>query len=201
AAEAVEDELDDELPLDQEDEENESESDEIEQDEDEDEDEESEDLQDQADAGHVRYFPKKRISRKKVDVFVNKNVGECKNTRADKPNKCWYRRKCVKRGGLYNRRCVRVVVRKYCQYKYTTTCKFCSKYYIRACYRIRYSKYKSYVRCYRSKDKESCKRDVSGTFNKTVLESQKFFNVKGYPHYFPHPHGRFHHKRVHPKPW
>ena len=143
------------------------------------------------------YYPKKLVSRKRIDVFVNKNVGECKDSRADKPNKCWYRRKCVKRGGLYNKRCVRVVVRKYCQYKYTTTCKFCTRYYIRSCYRIRYNKYKSVIRCYRTKDKEWCKRDVAKTFNKTVLESEKSYNVKGY-----FPYRKFHPKRIYNrKPW
>ena len=143
-----------------------------EEDEAENEDEESQDVQEQ----DPTYKPK-LVSSKKIYVFKNKNVGQCKTTRRNL--RCFSRKRCIKRHSYYKKRCVRYLITRYCVFQYTTTCKFCTRWFFRRCYRLRRG-YKYYVKCYNSRHYQSCVRRVTKRYNRTLVVKKTIVNVKKY---------------------
>ena len=106
------------------------------------------------------------ISTKKVTVYKNKNVGQCKST--SRTIRCFTRKRCVKRHYYHKKQCIKYQIRKYCVIQTTTTCKFCTKWLWRRCYKI-LNGYKFIKKCYNSRPNLSCVRRVTKRVNKTVL--------------------------------
>ena len=121
-------------------------------------------------------YKPKLVSTKKIYVYKNKNVGQCKTT--SRTLRCFSRKRCVKRHYYYKKQCIKYLVRRYCVIQYTTTCKFCTKWFWRRCYRIR-KHYKYIVKCYNSRHYQSCVRRVTKRINRTVLV-KKYYITKKY---------------------
>ena len=124
-----------------------------------------------SDAKHG-YKPK-LLSVRKQYVFRNKNVGQCRVTR--RTLRCFSRKRCVKRHAYYKKRCVKYLVRRYCIKQYTTTCTFCTRWFVRRCYRIRKG-YRWVIKCYNSRHYQSCVRRVTRRVNRTVLVKKYYIN-------------------------
>ena len=117
---------------------------------------------------------KKLFSKKTIFVFRNKNVGQCKN--AKRTVRCFFRSQCVKRNSNYKNRCVKYLVSRFCIIQQTTTCKLCTKSFVRRCYKIKLGN-KFVIKCTNSKPTTRCARRVTKRANKTVLV-RKFFSSK-----------------------
>ena len=110
------------------------------------------------------------VSQRKVIVYANKNVGQCLKT-SQKQN-CWVKQTCLKyRGYGHKKRCVKLLVRTYCNFQITQTCNFCTKYYLKRCYKVHYG-----IKCYRGKNQTSCERKVTRQYRITKLVNRKIVN-------------------------
>ena len=125
-----------------------------------------------SDPAHSKYKPK-LISSRRVFDYRNKNLGECKKESVKL--RCFSRKRCVKKHGSYKLRCIKFHVTRLCVYKHTTTCKFCTKWFWRRCYRVR-QKYKYVTKCHSSRRYESCARRTTKRYNKPVVVKRFYLN-------------------------
>ena len=116
---------------------------------------------------------KRLVSRRTKYVFRNKNSGHCRTPQNGRKLRCFTKPRCIQRHSFNRNECGKYLVYEYCIFQYTTTCKFCSKSFVRRCYRIKDGH--EFVReCSNSKRTTRCTRKVSERLNKKVLMGKHF---------------------------
>ena len=112
---------------------------------------------------------KKLISKTRVIVYQDKNVGECSTS--TKTLSCWKQQKCVQYiNDGYKKRCIKIRVQQLCNLETTETCKLCTKSLLKTCYQVKYG-----TRCYNSHVQVSCARKVTKrSFQTNKLVKQYF---------------------------